>query len=349
MLLSERATVPLSRLSATTRGRLLALTAIAGFALAGILAKPIYATGATPQSFLLIRFLTGAAVLALVTWRRLGGIGWRTRLLLLGMGVLFAGQALAYYGAVAIAPVSLVVVVVAVYPLLVVLGDVLLRRAPLDPRRLALLCAAVVGLWLGAGAPRGTLDRGVVLALTCAVLHAAYLQTSQRALAGIPALVATFHVTAGALVVVAVVTLATAPTFPDATGWALSAVHGTLVTALPIVVLHTAVQRIGAAEAAQLGIVEPVLATALAVVLLGERLAPVQLVGATLVLGAMAATAAIRPRAVLPRNPLVVAAPRAAAHRLREAGYGLCRTVDAHARHLVRARAAPRPGHDRRS
>ena len=86
-------------------------------------------------------------------------------------------------------------------------------------------------------------------------------------------------------------------------GVGIAALHGAFATALPVVALYAAVQRMGATQVASLGPAEPIMATAFAAVALGEPVTAVQVAGGALVLSTVAALAGVRPRAVLPRVP----------------------------------------------
>ena len=297
-----------SAMSAGTRhvrgsGRALTLLAFSGFAVAGVLGKFAYAQGAEPLSLLVVRFAAAVLVLVLLGRRQLLAIPRRTIAILLALGTVCTGQSMAFYSAVEVAPVGLVVVVVAIYPVIVMLLDSLLARRVPSVARLSLLGVALAGLWLAAGMPTGRLDLGVLLALVCAFVYATYMRLSEPLLAGVPPLVATTWVTVGGLISAVVLVPLVVPSWPTAAGVGIAALHGAIATALPVVALYAAVQRMGATQVASLGPAEPIMATALAAVALGEPVTAVQVAGGVLVLSTVAALAGVRPRAVLPRVP----------------------------------------------
>jgi drug/metabolite transporter (DMT)-like permease len=86
---------------------------------------------------------------------------------------------------------------------------------------------------------------------------------------------------------------------------------GFLASFLAIQAFYAAVRRIGAARAALISTVEPVIIVTLAWVFLGEYLAPIQFVGAACIMvGVVIAQTAPRPRgAPEPAMPLDAEAP----------------------------------------
>jgi drug/metabolite transporter (DMT)-like permease len=63
---------------------------------------------------------------------------------------------------------------------------------------------------------------------------------------------------------------------------------GFVSTVIPLYALSAAIVRIGSARASVLGMVGPIIAVGLCVLLLGERLNPVQWAGAATVMGGVA-------------------------------------------------------------
>lgn len=285
-------------------GHALTLFAFAGFAIAGVLAKFAYAEGAEPLSLLFVRFAAAVVVLVALARRQMAAIPRRRIVVLLALGMVFTGQSMAFYSAMEVSPVGLVVVVVAIYPVFVALLDAMLARRVPSTGRIVLLGVALAGLWMAAGMPTGRVDLGVGLALACAVVYAAYMRLSEPLLSAVPPLVATAWVTTGGLVSAAVLVPLVQPAWPTATGLGVAALHGVVATALPVVALYAAVAKMGATAVASLGPAEPIMATALAALVLGEPVTAAQVGGGVLVLSTVVALAGVRPRAVLPRLPV---------------------------------------------
>ncbi len=309
------ARLSVSALPPATVGRLIIVVAFLAAGVGSTLAKSAYALGATPVSFLLIRLLTAVAVLALLTGPSLWRIGARRIGTLVVLGLAFGGQTLAYYNAVQLSPVALVVVVVSSYPIVVIALDAIADRTVPSPLRIATMVASLTGLWLAAGSPVGRPDAGVLLALVSATGYAVYLRISARVLApsadgrraGIAPMVGTFWVMLGALLVIVVVGLLTAPAMPQPAGVGLAVVHGVLSTIVPIVGVYAALQRLTTSEVAVLGPLEPIVATGIAGLVLGETLTGTQTLGVVLVVVAVAQLSGIRPRVGLPRLPFALA------------------------------------------
>lgn len=311
-----------STLTPGTIGRLLLVGAFLLSGIGGILAKSAYVAGATPVSFLLTRLGTAVVILALLTRSDLLRPGGRRIVRLLALGLAFGSQTMAYYSALEISPVGLVVVVVSTYPIVIITMDAVSERALPSPGRLAAMAASLVGLWLAAGSPTGRPDTGLLLALTSALGYATYLRLSARALApggdgltpGVPPAVATAWVMCGALIVIAAVALISPPPAPAMQAVGLGIVHGGLATAIPIVAVYAALQRLSPGQIAVLGPLEPIVATGVAGVVLGESLTWAQAGGIGVVLLAVAQLSGVlakaRPRAALPRLPFGIPARR---------------------------------------
>jgi DME family drug/metabolite transporter len=226
----------------------------------------------------------------------------RTRLGAAAVGLLLSGYQTAYFAAVRHIGVTVATLItLGLLPVLVSLFAPLVGDARIDARTTWTVVVAITGLALlvtgaPAAAPRGgDLVPGVVLAAAAAAGFAS-VNLLGRSLRG----VAPLRLMAVAFVVGAVVL---APLFGrDAVavtwvgvGWL--AYIALVPTVLAYGLFFTGVARIPASRAAVTLLVEPVTAALLAVVLLGERLAPRGWIGSALVLAAIA-VAGRPPRAV---------------------------------------------------
>lgn len=304
----------LPTLSPSATGRLLMVVAFSASGIGTVVAKSAYRMGAVPVSFLVVRLVVAVLFLAVLC----GPALWRLeptrilKLILIGLG--FGVQTLAYYSAVDLAPVGLVVVTVSSYPIVVIAMDAVASRSLPKPSRMAAMAVSLAGLWLGAGSPTGGLDVGIILALISSVGYAVYLRLSAQALTprypdgplAVRPMVATAWVMAGALVFMTAVALVTSPPVPAGGSTGIAMLHGVMATAVPIVAIYAALQRLGAGQVAVLGPLEPIVATGAAVLMLGESLTLLQGLGVTMVIVAVAQLSGVRPRAVLPRLPFTV-------------------------------------------
>jgi drug/metabolite transporter (DMT)-like permease len=214
----------------------------------------------------------------------------RRRLVLWALGVLFVGNALAYFKALETVPAATVALVVFTYPVIVTLLSGVFGLDPLTLRGLAAAALAVAGCALTVGGGVGRAGLGVVYAFVSAVIYATYVVLSSRLTAGVPSLVTALHLAQAAGLVCAAWTLSRGGIGLPPTIAAWGAVVG-LALVPTVVALRTflaGLSRIGPARASVLSSMEVVVTMTLAVVVLGERLGPRQWAGAALILGAVA-------------------------------------------------------------
>lgn len=150
----------------------------------------------------------------------------------------------------------------------------------------------VAGAWLvaGAGGSESWDALGALLGLASGVSYAAYILLARVAgLRGVPLQdVAVHSLPFAALGVYLAVRPQGAPGPSELAAAAYLAVAGTLV---PYSLNAAALRRVEASRVSVVSLIEPVTAIALATLLLGERMSPVQAVGAGLVLAASALAA----------------------------------------------------------
>lgn len=267
------------------------------FATSGPLAKAVMAAGWPAAAVTSVRVALAAVLLvALVALARPGALRWRAGDVwpLLGYGVLgVAGVQLLFFVAVARIPVGVAMVLVNLAPALVALWVRVVRGVRL-PRLVWLgIGLAVAGLavvariWDGGG-----LDAlGVAAGLGSAVCSAGYFLLGERAAHRHDAL----GTTAAGLAVGAVALTVLCPpwTLPvDRLGaatplgpvWLVLLTLAVAGTALPYLAGLRALRELTPARASVLSVVEPLVAAALAWVLLGQALGPAQLAGAVVML-----------------------------------------------------------------
>ena len=315
-------------------GIALVVVSAAGFSSGTVLSKPIYATGLDWLQLVAWRFTIGAALawawLLASPGRRtaLRRLSRRQALLLAGLGVWYTGNAGTYYAALETVPASLAGVLVYLYPAVVAVLSIryatrLSGRRPWIALGIALGGVVLVlgGIDLSVSAPLG----GLVLVLASTMIYAGWIVLSARLAgersdrladdagdgehAGDAAAATALMITAtGAVfVVLAVVTgRALAPPSIPAAAWPGLVAVGFASTFLAIQTFYAGSRRIGAAQAALVATVEPILIVALAWLALHEVLSPIQLVGAGLVIVAVVvAQTAERPSgAPQPARPL---------------------------------------------
>lgn len=276
-------------------GMLLCLGSATAFGAMAVFGKLAYDNGATVGTLLAVRFALAAALFwALVLAR--GGAGELRGLaggdlalaLVLGAGF-YAVQAGSYFAALARIDASLLSLLVYTFPAMVAVAATGLGRERLDRRRSAALTLACGGVGLVlAGAGVGTLDPlGTALGLGAAAVYAAYILVSEGVARRVRSGVLAALVSTGAA---ATLTGASAllgdlrPGDLTGAGWGWLACIAVVSTVGAVGLFFAGMARVGATTASILSTAEPVVTMLLALVVFGETLGGVQLLGAGLVL-----------------------------------------------------------------
>ncbi|WIG57737.1 MAG: Permease of the drug/metabolite transporter (DMT) superfamily [Ktedonobacterales bacterium] len=265
----------------------LILLSAAAFGSTSILARLAFAAGSDTLTVLFVRFALATAVLmTIMLVKRMPLPSGRILIGLIALGMIGrAGQGVAYFTALTLAPAGLVALLLYLYPALVTLLAVIFLREKLTAIKAGAVLVALAGTALAVGPEAGGRPLGIVLGLLTAAVYAVYIIVSS-------------HITryAGAFVASTVIVAATAlsygglvavhgATWPStALGWAAIVVMALFSTVVGTVSFFAGLQRVGPTNAATLSTFEPVVTVALAALVLGEALAPVQLVGGALIL-----------------------------------------------------------------
>jgi drug/metabolite transporter (DMT)-like permease len=316
-------------------GIALVVVSAAGYGSGSVLAAPIYDTGIDWLTLVQWRFLIGAALgwlwVAASAERRLAvrRMPWRQVAVALALGALFTGNAGTYYAGLETVPAALAGVLVYTYPVIVaVLSLRFATRLP-GRRPWVALGLALAGTTLALGgidvssAPPVS---GLLLVWASALIYSVWIILSARLSGerqdrlgsdapaavepvGDAAVTTTVMMTATAAVYAVAGTVVGRPLAPASVpgeAWPLLAAVGLVASFLAIQTFYAGVRRIGAAKAALVSTVEPPIIVVLAWLFLGQTLAPIQLVGAALILtGVIVAQTAPRPRgAPEPATPL---------------------------------------------
>jgi drug/metabolite transporter (DMT)-like permease len=273
------------------QGVLLCVATAASFAAMVVFAKLAYAAGANVTTLLAPRFAIASAVLWLLAARHgvARALTRRDALAAFGLGLLlYAGETELMFQALAHIEASLAELIVFVYPALVVLGAIALRREAASRRRLVALALAMTGvtLVLAGGVHAGGDTADMLLPLGAALLFASYVLAAERINARIHPLTFAALICSGAAVSFSAGGLLTGSLqlgMPAAAwGWTVATALGS--TVVPISAFLGGVARLGPGRASILAMLEPPLALVAAFVVFGDRLGPVQLLGGALVL-----------------------------------------------------------------
>jgi drug/metabolite transporter (DMT)-like permease len=281
-----------------TIGALLALTSAACFGVMPVLTKVVYDDGPGVYGVLSVRFRVAAVLLLLLA--RLRGEplprGRQLRALVLLGGVGYVTESLCYFSALTRISAGLTALLLYLYPaLVVVLSAVLLRHRP---SRTAIGCVVVatVGTALTIGPVAGGQASGVLLGLGAAVAYATYIVLSSTAISGVGPFATSAVVMGSCAAVYDVLALATRTELPhSAQAWAALGGVTVLGTVVAVTAFFAALPLLGPSDTAVLSTLEPVVSVAVAALVLGERLSPVQVAGGALVVAAVVVLARLVP------------------------------------------------------
>jgi drug/metabolite transporter (DMT)-like permease len=284
-------------------GALLIIISAVAFGAMPIFARFAYAAGADPVTLLLLRFTTAGLFLLAWTWiRRLPLPKGRTLAAVIGMGLVgYFGQAMSYFTALTLIPAGLVALLLYLYPALVTGMSAVLFKERLTPLRGAALLLSLSGAALVI-APAGRVSEsgpiqplGIFLALLAAVVYSGYILVSSRVMRSADPVSTSMVIMLSAAVSFGLLAAARGLAgeglhLPQTGGgwWALGGL-ALVSTVLAMVTFLAGVARVGPTNASLLSTLEPVVSVILAMLLLGESLAPVQAVGGALILAAVLA------------------------------------------------------------
>ena len=279
------------------RGRWSILAAAALWGTTGVSTQTIYNLSSTNAiSVAFSRLVIAAIVLLLLCWRLVGRRMWRVKgrdaLLMVFMGIMQAVFQFCYLAAIPECGITIATLIaISVAPVIVVLfASVFMRERVTLKILLALLCA-LSGTALLTGFPAGkvafgSLVSGVLLSLTSAAGYAGVILGGRKLSSRYHPLqvnAAAFGVGAVLLFVCALSTRLVL-SYP-VESWLLVLYMGCIPTALAYVLFQSGMRSTPATLTSILTLCEPLTAAVLAWLLFGERLSPLGIVGALLLLG----------------------------------------------------------------
>ncbi|WP_179401718.1 DMT family transporter [Burkholderia guangdongensis] len=281
--------------SAAAQGALcVALSAVA-FGAMPIFGRYAYAGGVDVLGLLIVRFAIGGALLAAIARRR--GVAWpRGRALwpLVAMGALgYVGQSFCYFSALRHAQASLVALLLYLYPAFVTLLAAWRLGERLTRVKSVALALCVAGSALMVGGGHGE-PLGIGLALAAALIYSVYIVAGTKATHGVDPLASTAIICVSATAALVLLALARTaalgepPRWPaTAGGWAAMLGIALVSTVAAMLAFFAGLARLGAARTAMLSTLEPVVTVALAAMLFGEALSPMQWAGGVAILAAV--------------------------------------------------------------
>jgi drug/metabolite transporter (DMT)-like permease len=262
-----------------------------------VAARTAFNHGVDVVTAVTFRSTVTAFVVALILWQQKVSLQLtgRHRKSLLLIGALIAIQSVCLYSAVARLPVALALLAFNTYPLLTAFWARVLYGH--RPERMVLLAMPVMLLGLalaldvlgaasglGAAEHWGQIGAGVAFALAASATFGLALVITQHEAADVDGRLRTFTTMGTVAILAAVVALTQSGIhLPNASaGWwglgALTLLYGTAFT-----IMFTVLPKLGVVGNSAIMNVEPVFALVLAWALLGQTIAPMQLVGALVV------------------------------------------------------------------
>ena len=275
-----------------TVGILLIIISAASFGTFPIFGRWAYAEGMDVFTILFLRFTLAAILLAaLMAARRVALRSsdsfprGTTLLKLIGMGAVgYVGQAFSYLTALKYASPGLVALLLYLYPIIVMLLSALFLSERITRPKIAAVVLALIGLALTVG-PEGGQVIGIVLAIAAAVIYSVYIIVGTGVMKEVSAIQSSTVIFASAGAASGALMLIDGPHLPATpAGWAVIGGIVLIATILAVVTFMAGLERIGPTNAAMLSTLEPVVSVLLSVLLLGESLHPITLVGGALIL-----------------------------------------------------------------
>lgn len=267
------------------------------FGFLGLFGKRAFENGVAPAEFLSFRYLIAALMMGIIvsirsrTPRALW-LGPRKVLMSMLLGVLgYAVFSSFYFLALERISASMTVILLYMYPVLVAAGGAIFFRERIPLSRLPAVPMAFAGLvclvWLDlqVGQPLG-----LVFGLLSAVFYTVYILLSSHWMKGGDPMASTFWIQLGAGATLFIFSFSSVERTQQifATTWMEIVLIAFVCSVLAMWLFLSGLLKVQNWEASLLSMAEPITGVAIGVLVLGEKLAPLQWVGAGLVLTALA-------------------------------------------------------------
>ncbi len=255
-----------------------------------IFARLAYASGVDTSTLLLLRFSIAAALMwILFAIRGEAMPRGRGLAMLIGMGAIgYAGQAFAYFSAVALASAGLAALLLYLYPALVAILSRVVLRHHLSGAQVLAIGMALLGSLLTLGRAGDGTPLGVLFGVAAALIYSIYILTGGHLPAAITATASTTVVTTAAAMVFSGVVLFRGAQLPGTPlGWFAVLAIAVICTVVAVGFFLAGLERLGPVRASVYSTLEPATTLALAATLLGEQLTWLRVGGGALILGAV--------------------------------------------------------------
>lgn len=285
-------------------GVFLIVVSAVSFGAMPIFACLAYDAGANPITVLFLRFIIASIIMAIVmAVQRIPIPQGRTLVTLILMGAIgYVSLSFTYFSALTMAPVGLVVILFYIYPSLVTLQAALFLNSPITKIKIAALLLSFAGIVLVVGLDfGGTPTLGVALGVASAVIFSIYMIVGSIVISKADSFSASTIVIIAAALVFGIIVALKGVKFPTTfNGWIAVFAISLISTALGFVTLFAGLKRIDPANASMIYTLDPVVSVVLAVIVLGEPMAPVKIFGGVMIL--VAATLVARSDAKFVKN-----------------------------------------------
>ncbi len=237
------------------------------------------------MDFLAVRFAIAAAVMLPLWGRRLKLPTLKTGLWI--GAILAAGYTLQTWG-LTLTTATNAGLITGLFVVLAPVADRLIYGTRISRLAVAAVGLSLAGMVLLTGQTPTTVVLGDLLVLSCAVAFGVHIAVlSRHSPEHEPAVLATAQMTALAAIFLLLWRLAGEPSLPPREVWFALALTGVVASAVAYSIQTFAQQHLSTARTAVILTLEPVFAGFFGFVLAGERLGPLQWVGAALIFGAL--------------------------------------------------------------
>ena len=271
----------------------------AGLALgvSDVLSKIVLRDGGDVLSMLSFRSVVGLIFVA--TWLRFGKRPTatpRVRWISMGIGIMFAGLIYCLFKAIEAVDVSTAILSYFTYPVLTGVAASLLRIEPLRWKGALCAIAAFLGLAIMIGAhPAGLAFAGVAYGIGAGCWRVGVLLTTRVYLVGADARLTTWYSMLSSTVLFVAMSLIVRDWhMPQSNFGMIALIVMSLATTSGILLIFLSTMRIGPFRTALILNLEPLTATILSALVLGDVMTPLQGLGSVLMLGALVAFQLLR-------------------------------------------------------
>jgi drug/metabolite transporter (DMT)-like permease len=268
-------------------GVILILISAISFGVMPIFARLAYESGADPLTVLFLRFGVAAVVMLGIMFT--SKTPFPRGLVLLELVLLgaigYVGESLAYFTALKVASPGLVALLLYIYPALVTALSAVFLKEHLTTPKVVALFLALSGTALTIQMTSGGSAVGFLLGIAAAVDYAIYILLGSRIVRRSGSIGSTTIIIASTAGVYAIIAPIHGLALPaNAQGWVAVLAIALISTVLSFVTFFAGLKRIGPTNASTLSTFEPIVAVALAAIVLGETITPVQALGGVLIL-----------------------------------------------------------------